>query len=66
MNILFLTISRLTNIRDRGIYTDLMRKFRDESHKVYIVSPRERQYGVATHIDMQDDVFILGVSTLNL
>ena len=39
MNIIFLTISRIRDIKSRGIYADLMRKFRDEGHNVYIVSP---------------------------
>ncbi len=44
MNIIFLTISRITDINSKGIYTDLMRKFRDEGHNVYIVTPNERRY----------------------
>ena len=39
MNIIFLTLVRIADIEDSGIYHDLMRKFRDEGHKVYIVSP---------------------------
>ena len=39
MNIIFLTISRITDINARGIYTDLMRKFRDEGNQIYIVTP---------------------------
>ena len=30
MNILFLTMSRFTDVEASGIYTDLMRKFRNE------------------------------------
>ena len=34
MNILFLTMSsEFDNIEARGIYTDLMRKYRDEGHE---------------------------------
>jgi len=43
-----------------------MRKFRDEGHEVYIVSPRERQFHVATNLSDQDGVHILGVKTLNV
>ena len=38
MNILFLTmVSGLRNVSASDIYTDLMRKFRDEGHEVYII-----------------------------
>ena len=38
MNILFLTmVSGLKNIETSGIYTDLMRKFRDKGNEVYII-----------------------------
>ena len=66
MNIIFLTMSRITGIAGRGIYTDLMRKFRDEGHNVYIVSPRERSLGLLTGLADVDGVHILGVRTLNL
>lgn len=66
MNIIFLTISRITDINSRGIYTDLMRKFRDEGHQVYMVTPRERQFNRPTSLTLQDGVHILGVRTLNL
>lgn len=66
MNILFLTIGTITNIEERGIYTDLMRKFRDEGHCVYIVSPRERRIRQRTLLVEQNGVFVLGVRTLNL
>ena len=37
MNILFLTMSLgLMNVSTSGIYTDLMRKFRDEGHEVLL------------------------------
>ncbi len=66
MNILFLTISPLQRINYSGIYTDLMRKFRDEGHQVYIVSSVERRQGVPTNYKEIDGVHILSVKTLNL
>lgn len=66
MNLIFLTMSRITEISRRGIYTDLMRKFRDEGHRVYIVSPRERSFGKTTELTETEGVHILGVKTLNL
>ena len=49
MNVIFLTVTKIDDIQSRGIYTDLMRKFRDEGHQVYIVSPVERKYGKYDH-----------------
>ena len=66
MNILFLTMSYMRSVQDRGIYTDLMRKFRDEGHGVYVVTPRERRLGVPTALSVADGVHILGVRTLNV
>ena len=67
MNILFLTMSSgIEKFQARGIYTDLMRKFRDEGHEVYIVFPHERKYGLPTEVRVQDGVHLLGVKTLNV
>lgn len=66
MNVIFLTMVNLQNIAERGIYTDLMRKFRNEGHRVTIVSPRERHLGKQTNLNEVDGVQILGVRTLNL
>ena len=67
MNILFLTmVSGLRNVSASGIYTDLMRKFRDEGHEVYIIYPNERRTGLATSIEVSDGVHCLGVRTLNV
>ena len=66
MNVIFLTMSRLTGITQRHIYTDLLRKFRDEGHQVYIVTPHERYLGKPTELIKRDGVYMLGVKTLNL
>lgn len=66
MNVIFLTLYKIQNVEERGIYTDLMRKFRDEGHQVYIVSPVERQFGLPTELKEMDGVHILNVKTLNV
>ena len=66
MNIIFLTMSTLTEVDTHGIYSDLMRKFQDEGHSVFIVSPRERRTGERTHLYGTGGVQILAVRTLNL
>lgn len=66
MNIIFITLSNINSIKDRGIYADLMRKFRDEGHQVHIISPIERRFGKDTHVIDTDGVKILKVKTLNI
>lgn len=67
MNILFLTMSSgMQNIETSGIYTDLMRKFRNEGHDVYIIYPRERRLGLPTELKNDGKVHTLGVKTLNV
>ena len=59
-------MSRITDINIRHIYPDLLRKFRNEGHPVYIVTPNERSFGRPTELVEQEGVHILGVKTLNL
>lgn len=67
MNILFLTmVSGLRDISASGIYSDLMRKFRNEGHGVYIIYPNERRTGRPTSIEINKGVHCLGVRTLNV
>ena len=66
MNILFLTVSRIENIESRGIYTDLLRCFIKNEHKVHIVSPTERRFGKETQLIENSSHSILKVKTLNI
>ena len=66
MNIIFLTLARITDIDQRAIYSDLMRKFRDEGHQVYIVCNCERRLGLSTTLTENKGVHILDVKTLNI
>ena len=66
MNVIFLTLVRISNIEGRGIYQDLMRKFRDEGHQVYIVTAAERRLGQETSLVDSHGVKILNVKTLNV
>ena len=66
MNVIFLTLVRIRSIEASGIYEDLMRKFRDEGHQVYIVSPVERRLGQNTSLIESEGVKILNVKTLNI
>lgn len=66
MNILFITLYRISDIRQRNLYNDLMRKFRDEGHQVHIVSSVERRCKEKTQIKVQDGIHLLQVKTLNV
>lgn len=66
MNVIFLTLVRISDIEDCGIYQDLMRKFCDEGHNVYIVTPVERRLGLQTSLTESKGVHILNVKTLNV
>lgn len=65
-NLIFLTMSRIADIERRGVYTDVLRKFRSEGWGVYIVTPHERSLGMPTELVEKNGVQILGVKTLNL
>ncbi len=43
MNILFLTLLDYSTFEESGIYTDLMREFIKNDHKVYMISPSEKR-----------------------
>jgi glycosyltransferase involved in cell wall biosynthesis len=66
MKILFLTLARIDSIEVQGIYTDLLRKFRDNGHEVIIISPAERKYGNKTKYIQEGGVRILNVWTTNI
>lgn len=65
-NLIFLTMARMTEIRRRGIYTDLLRKFQSEGWDIYVVTPHERSLGLPTELKEDGGVHFLGVKTLNL
>ncbi len=66
MNVIFLTLSHVLSVSERGIYADLMRKFRDNGHKVYMVTSSERRFGIETSLKDTDGVQLLNVKTLNI
>lgn len=65
MNVLFLTMVSI-DVNNRGIYNDLMRKFKNEGHQVYIIYPNERRTGLPTAVEVNNGVHCLGVRTLNV
>lgn len=66
MNVLFLTIGGLSNIDDKGIYTDLLRNFCKNGHSVYAVSSRERKLQLNTQQSVECGVNVLRVKIGNI
>lgn len=66
MNVLFLTIGRMDSIEAHGIYTDLLREFRDRGHNVYVVSQREKRTGLPTELTEDNGAHLLRVRIGNI
>jgi glycosyltransferase involved in cell wall biosynthesis len=66
MKILFLTILRIDTLDERGIYTDLLRQFRDNGYEVFVICPIERKYKIATNLKKEKRATILQVKSFNM
>ena len=66
MNILFLTIGRLTSISSHAIYTDLLRQFLKDGHKVYTVSAYEKRDNKQTELVKEGNALNLHVKIGNI
>jgi glycosyltransferase involved in cell wall biosynthesis len=66
MQVLFLTLVKINSLNERGIYTDLLRKFSDEGHTVTVVCPTERREKNPTTLIQEGLNSILKVKTFNL
>jgi glycosyltransferase involved in cell wall biosynthesis len=59
-------MSKINSFSDRGIYTDLLRKFSEEGHEVFAVCPVERREKKQTSVRKEKEGVVLNVKTLNL
>lgn len=66
MHILFITFCKTVDIKERGIYSDLLRKFHKEGHELFIVYPIERKEKRPTTLYEEPGIHYLGVYTLNI
>jgi len=66
LKLLFLTLSRIEDINQRGIYSDLLRQFRDNGHMVYVASPRERRLNLPTEYINEKGVNFLRIKIGNI
>lgn len=66
MRVLFITFCKTVDIKERGIYSDLLRKFYKEGHELFIVYPVERRERRSTFLQEETGIHYLGVYTLNI
>lgn len=59
MNVLFLTLLGFDSLRERNIYTDLLREFVKNGHQVYVISPAEKRQNIETHLIEEENATIL-------
>ena len=66
INILFLSLLDFDSLKEKNIYTDLLRTFRDKGHNLYIVSPMEKRKKQPTRLIYEDEVSILKLRIGNI
>lgn len=66
MNILFLTLLDFESLEERNIYTDLLREFKKNNHKVYVISPTERRNHKPTELIQRNNDIILKLQIGNM
>lgn len=66
MNILFLTVGKIDNLKSHGLYIDLINELSNKGNNVVVVTPNERRKGKDTIIEKHGTVEILRVKTGNI
>lgn len=66
LNILFLSLVKVNSIKDRGIYTDLLRELVRQGHHVTAVTPVERRDSSKAVMTIEEGFTNLHVRTLNI
>ena len=64
--ILFITLLKIQSLNERGLYNDLLNKFVDNGHELYIVCPNERRNNESSNLKVNHKTKILSVKTLNI
>lgn len=66
MKVLFLTIGRMGSIDDKGLYPDLLRRFKEKGHEVYTISPYQRRENKKTELITDNGTNMLHVRIGNI
>jgi glycosyltransferase involved in cell wall biosynthesis len=64
--ILFITLLKIRSLNDRGLYNDLLKKFVDNGHELFIICPNERRNKEKSKLEVNSKTKILSVKTLNI
>lgn len=65
-NVLFLTLLDFESLKNKNMYTDLLREFVRNGHTVYAISPVEKRTGKKTHIVKENNATILRLQIGNI
>lgn len=66
MNLLFLTLLDFNSLNESNIYTDLLREFVKNGHKIYVISPVERRKKQNTILKKEKSAIILKLRIGNM
>ena len=66
MKVIFISIDIIDDLDQPGIYHDLLRKFKENNHEVYVVSPYERRFNRKTSFKRKQNVSFLNIWTPNI
>jgi len=66
LNVLFLTLSNLENINERGIYSDFLRELSKRGINIYVVFPRQKRENLPTALTKDGNITFLKVRTGNI
>lgn len=66
MKILFLTLHKIDSFNERGIFSDLLKKFHENGHEVCVICPSERREKKSTEMIEAERSKILKVKILNI
>lgn len=66
MNVLFLTLSKINRLSERGIYRDFLRQLSYHGHSVTVVNPIEKRENCQTQFKIEGKTTILSVKVGNI
>ena len=59
MNVLFLTLTKLTSLRDTMVYTDMLHTFEKRGHSVYAICPLEKKDSRESFVEQEGNIRLL-------
>jgi glycosyltransferase involved in cell wall biosynthesis len=65
IKLVFLSLSRIDSLNERGIYHDLLREFVKKGYEITVVCPLERSTNISSRVIVGSNFTIVQVKTLN-